>query len=351
MGQQAVQKGFFMRVLIVKTSSMGDVIHTLPAVTDAARFRPELRFDWLVEEAFLEIPSWHPIIQRVIPVAWRRWRKNPWRMWRSGQWRAFRQQLREQNYDLVLDAQGLIKSAFLTRLVPGIRAGMDHHSAREPIAARAYDRAIGVSRNMHAVERLRQLFASALQYPCPQTVGDYGLNHTKFNCLQTQEPRVVFIHGTTRANKLWPESYWQYLCQRLGNDGFQVRLPWGSEAERERAQRISEFHRNAVLLPRLSLSGVAAELAAARAAVAVDTGLGHLAAALDVPTVSLYGTTSPRKVGAYGYNQVHLCADQFIRSHREALADVFRQLAPEHVYDSLIDLVNGRCNGVQARRA
>ena len=272
-------------------------------------------------------------------------------MWRSGEWRHFKRQLTEQKYDLVLDAQGLIKSALLTRLVPANRIGLDRHSAREPIAARAYDKAINVSKDMHAVERLRRLFASALQYPCPQTIGDYGLSHTRFSRLQSQEPRVVFIHGTTRANKYWPESYWQYLCQRLGNDGFQIRLPWGSEAERERAQRISEFHQNAVVLSRLSLHGMAAELAAARAAVAVDTGLGHLAAALDVPTVSLYGSTSPRKVGAYGHNQVHLCADQFIRSHREALADAFRHLTPEHVYDSLIDLVNGRAGGMQVRRA
>jgi len=102
-----------MRLLIVKTSSLGDVIHTLSAVSDAAAASPGLVCDWLVEEAYREVPAWHPAIRRVIPCALRRWRRAPLAAWRSGEWSRFRADLRQDAYDLVLDSQGLIKSAFL----------------------------------------------------------------------------------------------------------------------------------------------------------------------------------------------------------------------------------------------
>ena len=103
-----------MRVLLVKTSSLGDVIHTLPALTDAQRAIPGIQFDWVVEEGFAEIPAWHPAVAQVIPVAIRRWRKHPLQTLRSGEWRRFKARLRETHYDLVIDAQGLLKSAWLT---------------------------------------------------------------------------------------------------------------------------------------------------------------------------------------------------------------------------------------------
>ena len=106
-----------MRVLVVKMSSLGDVIHTLPALTDAAAAIPGITFDWVVEEGFAEIPAWHPAVDTVIPIALRRWRKHPWRDFRGPQWRACRQALRRQHYDAVIDAQGLLKSVFVARLV------------------------------------------------------------------------------------------------------------------------------------------------------------------------------------------------------------------------------------------
>lgn len=165
-----------MRVLIIKTSSLGDVIHTLPALTDAAHAIPGIRFDWVVEEGFAEIPSWHPAVDQVIPVAIRRWRKNLWQTIKSGEWKAFKQRVRERKYDLVIDAQGLVKSAWLTRYVKAPVAGLDRYSAREGWASRFYDRRLSVATGQHAVERVRQLFAMALAYDLPEGIGNYGLD-------------------------------------------------------------------------------------------------------------------------------------------------------------------------------
>ncbi|MGM7281054.1 lipopolysaccharide heptosyltransferase I [Pseudomonas guariconensis] len=297
-----------MRVLIIKTSSLGDVIHTLPAITDAAHALPGIRFDWVVEEGFAEIPSWHPAVDQVIPVAIRRWRKNLWQTIKSGEWKAFKQRLRAQKYDLVIDAQGLVKSAWLTRYVKAPVAGLDRYSAREGWASRFYDRRLSVAVGQHAVERVRQLFALALAYDLPEGIGRYGLDLDRLQ-LPPAAPYVVFLHGTTWATKHWPEAYWRELAERLGRRNLQVRLPWGNPAEKARAERIAQGLKNCEVLPKLNLAGVARVLAAAKACVAVDTGLGHLAAALDVPTISLFGPTNPGLTGAYGRVQVHQASD------------------------------------------
>lgn len=297
-----------MRVLLIKTSSLGDVIHTLPALTDAAAAIPGIQFDWVVEEGFAEIPAWHPAVAEVIPVAIRRWRKNLLATWKSGEWAGFKRRLREGRYDLVIDAQGLLKSAWLTRYCTAPVAGLDRASVREPLASRFYDRRYAVAWGQHAVERTRQLLAQALGYQVPASVGDYGLDRAAMAGAPAGEPYVLFLHGTTWASKHWPEADWRALAEHLDARGVAVRLPWGSEAEKARAERLVEGLAHAQVLPKLNLRGVAAVIAGARACVAVDTGLGHLAAALDVPSISLYGPTLPVKVGAYGRGQVHLCA-------------------------------------------
>ncbi len=298
-----------MRVLLIKTSSLGDVIHTLPALTDAMNALPGIQFDWVVEEGFAEIPTWHPAVANVIPVAIRRWRKNLWQTVKNGEWRRFKQRLRDTRYDLVIDAQGLLKSAWLTRYVKAPVAGLDKTSAREPMAARFYDRPYAVARGQHAVERLRQLFAQALGYRVPAGLGDYGLDRSRLLTATNDAPFVLFLHGTTWDTKHWPELYWRQLAERMIGQGLEVRLPWGNPAEKARAERIADGLDNAVVLPKLNLAGVARVLASAQGCVAVDTGLGHLAAALDVPTLSLFGPTNPGLTGAYGRSQVHLAAE------------------------------------------
>lgn len=296
-----------MRVLLIKTSSLGDVIHTLPALTDAARAIPGIQFDWVVEEGFAEIPAWHPAVAQVIPVAIRRWRKNLWQTIKTGEWRRFKQRLGETRYDLVIDAQGLLKSAWLTRYVKAPVAGLDRDSAREPLASRFYNRAYAVPKEQHALERVRQLFAQALDYPLPAGIGDYGLNRAQL-ADSAPQPYLLFLHGTTWASKHWPEANWRALAEQMSEQGWAIRLPWGNELEKARAERIAAGIEHTAVLPKLNLAGVAKVIAGASACVAVDTGLGHLAAALDVPSISLYGPTLPGRVGAYGRSQVHLCA-------------------------------------------
>ena len=297
-----------MRVLIVKTSSLGDVIHTLPAVTDAQRAIPDITFEWVVEEAFAEIPSWHPAVSKVIPVALRRWRKSPLKSVRSPEWKGFKSELRRGHYDAVIDAQGLLKSAWIARQSKGPRYGMDRRTVREPLASLAYHHKVAVPKEQHAVERVRQLFAAALGYSVPETQGEYGIDSSRFQRSGESGRSVVFLHGTTRHAKHWPETYWIDLCQRVTERGYEVQLLWGNEHERERAERIAATSPQAMVMPKLNLSGVAELLSQAKGVVAVDTGLGHLCAALDLPTISLYGPTSPKKVGAYGHNQRHITA-------------------------------------------
>lgn len=295
-----------MRVLVVKMSSLGDVIHTLPALTDAASAVPGIRFDWVVEEAFSEIPAWHPAVDKVIPVALRRWRKSPLQSFTGPQWKRFKATLRSQHYDAVIDAQGLMKSAMIARLVKAPRYGMDKHSARERLAARTYHHPIQVSRDMHAVERIRTLFARSLKYPQPSERGDYGVRATLQGGREKTRSGLLFFHGTAREEKLWPESHWGELAGLAAAAGQQVWLPWGNEAERARAQRIAASDGRAQVLPRLDLLGLASMLLDVQGACAVDTGLAHLSAALDVPTVSLYGPTDTALIGAYGDNQLHI---------------------------------------------
>ena len=161
-----------MHVLVVKMSSLGDVIHTLPALTDAAGSLPGIRFDWVVEEGFAEIPAWHSAVDAVIPVALRRWRQRPLRDFRGPEWRRARNRLRRPVYDAVIDAQGLLKSAFITRQVRAPRYGMDRKSVRERFACAVYDHKVPVPKTMHAVQRTRLLFARALGYPLPPGPGD-----------------------------------------------------------------------------------------------------------------------------------------------------------------------------------
>lgn len=329
-----------MRVLIVKTSSMGDVIHTLPALTDALHARPELVFDWVVEEGFAEIPAWHPGVARVIPVALRRWRRQPLAAIRSGEWTAFRHQLAAEPYAAVIDAQGLIKSALLSRLVPAPRYGYAADSAREPLASRAYTQRFSVSWQQHAIERIRELFSRALDYPRPQQAPDYGLPRAALAGTPAAVPYAVFLHGTARAEKCWPEPFWVALAQQTLAAGMAVHLPWGNAAEQARAERIAAASgAAAVVLPRLNLRGMAAELAAARAVVAVDTGLGHLAAALGVPGISLYGPTDPERIGAVGAGQIHLCAGDQVPAAVPGLHEPFAALTPDRVWAVLEGLL------------
>ena len=297
-----------MRVLIVKVSSLGDIIHTLPAVTDAKQAHPNLVFDWVVEENFTEIPSWHPAVDRVIPVAIRRWRKSPMRTYLNHEFRAFKRALQGTRYDLVIDAQGLIKSGIISRMSRGLTIGLSNRTVREPLAALFYNKAYSVPWTEHAVDRVRQLFSRALQYQYDADSISYGIDRAKLKTTTENVPgkTVVFLHGTTRVNKYWPKENWRKLAKLAIAYGYDVFLPWGTSEEKKRAEFIGEGNLNVKILGKKSLSDLAVVIIKSKGVIAVDTGLGHLAAALSKSTVSLYGPTNPALCGTYGRNQIHL---------------------------------------------
>lgn len=323
-----------MRVLVVKMSSLGDVIHTLPALTDAAAMLPGIRFDWVVEEAFAELPAWHPAVDEVIPIALRRWRKHPLRDFTGPEWKRFRSALGRQHYDAVIDAQGLLKSAWVARLVKAPVYGMDRRSAREPLAAVAFHTRIAVPREMHAVERSRLLFARALNYAVPAGAADYALRENLHPGPRELADSLLLFHGTARTEKLWPEEHWIELARLAGDCGYTAWLPWGGEEERARAERVANRSGSARVLPRLDLLGLAGLLLEVQGAVAVDTGLAHLSAALAVPTVSLYGPTDTRLIGAYGRNQVHIQSPVGVAATSDPVA-MMRSIAPARVWREL----------------
>ncbi len=291
-------------VLLVKMSSLGDVVHALPALTDARRARPSLQFDWVVEEAFAPIARLHPAVRHVHPIALRRWRHAPGAS--RTQWGEFRQALRARHYAVVLDAQGLLKSAFVSANARGERRGFDGRSAREPLASVAYSRPLRVAWDQHAIVRLRQLFARALDYPLPE---DAASSTPDFDAITPPLPvgdgamsgrYLLLLHGTTWDNKQWPLAHWRSLCVRAAAAGWPVRVAYAGADERARAQAIVVGCAGAALLPPSTLEALLPWLAHAAAVVSVDSGLGHLTAAFAVPTLMLYGPTDALRTGGMG---------------------------------------------------
>lgn len=286
------------RILNVKTSSLGDVVHNLPVVADIRLARNDVIVDWVVENSFAAIPALHPGVRRVIPCELRRWRLSWWQRSTRDAWRGFVRDLRRTRYNAILDTQGLLKSALVARLARGPRFGLDWRSSREPLRL-FYDRTFNVPWGMHAVERNRRLAGLALGYE-PRGAPDFGLRCTPAaDSWLPPRPYLVLLHGTSHPAKLWPDSEWIGLGRALNARGFSLVLPSGNAQERERALRIAGVLTGARAAPGLALDALAAVLAGAAGAVGVDTGLTHLAAALGVPVVGVYGATDPRATGVY----------------------------------------------------
>ena len=288
------------RVLLVKLSSLGDVIHLLPAVTDLARARPGIEIDWVVEESFASVPAMHPAVRRVIPVSLRRLRANPLSPSGWGALAGARSALRACRYDWIVDAQGLLKSVAVGRLAAGPLFGYDRASIREKSAARFLDMGLRVPRDLHAVERCRRLMAAVFGY-VPAGDPDYGIAApTEPPAWAPRADYVVGLHASSKRAKRWPDAHWRALAGRLAHEGIGIVYPGGSAAEREDAARLARDSPGAVAAPAMTLPEAAALLARASAVVGVDTGLTHLAVALGCPTVGLYVTTKPGLTGLAG---------------------------------------------------
>lgn len=296
-----------MRVLFVKLTSMGDLIHALPALTDAMHMIPGISFDWAIDKNFAEVAKWHPAVANIFETSHRSWRKHPWQSIKNGEIFEFLQTLRKQKYDLVIDGQTNTKSAVITMLSRGTRCGFDKDSAREWIAHFAYQKHYNVPKDMHAITRLRQLFSQVFQYPCPDSKPDYGIQHYLFPTpkFDLPLPYLVFVHNASWASKLWPVHYWRTLIEYAAQQHLNVLLPWGNESEKQRAENIAAGHGNAYVLPFCTLSEHAWILQNSSGAICSDTGLSHLAAALNVPAVTMYGPTSSKLIGTTGLYQQH----------------------------------------------
>lgn len=291
-----------MRLLIVKTSSMGDVVHATPVVADVLAHFSGARIDWLVEPAFAAIAQMHPGVQRVLTVPWRKWRGA---LLKGDTWRAMgalRQQLRDGHYDLVLDLQGLLKSALWARQAGAPVAGYDRASIREPAASWLYARKAAVPQQLHAVQRCRLLAAAHLGYPAPQGVPQFGLR-APAPVWKQRGAYGVIIPNASRPEKLWPERHWVAIGRRMRELGWTPVVLWGRETEQTLAERIAASCDGDVP-PFLKVGEMAAVLAGAEHVVGLDTGFTHLAAALGRPTVGIYCDHEPGLAGITGPGQV-----------------------------------------------
>ena len=278
--------------MLIKMSSLGDVVHVLPALSAAAQHG--VRFDWVVEEAYQAIAERHPAVDKVKPIALRRWRKAPWRC--RKEIRAFFSALPLLEYDLVLDAQGLLKSAVVASRARGRETvGFARRHAKESITAWYYDRRVEAPRRQYAIDRQLQLFAGAFGYAHrAEDAYDFGLAQG-----QERSRDCVLLHGSAWASKQWPMPMWAELAANAGAAGLQVLLPWGNERERRRAESIVA-QGDGTVLHELQLAELLPLLQGARVVIGVDSGLTHLAAALGTPTLALYGSTSAALTGCRG---------------------------------------------------
>ncbi|MCB1472622.1 MAG: lipopolysaccharide heptosyltransferase I [Rhodobiaceae bacterium] len=294
------------RVLLVKLSSLGDVVHTYPAVSDLARARPDVEVDWLVEEAFAGLAGLHPAVRNVIPVRLRALKKKGLRE-KLAHFRELRGILRGK-YDLVIDAQGLIKSAVVARLAGAPVAGYAREHAREPLAARFYRKRFDLPVGQHAATRTRKLFAAAMGYDVADFALDHGLDVAALaaegrqvlaRCRIEGTPAAI-LHGSAWPTKTWAPESWRRVVRHLDARGVPVIVTAGGADELETAIAITEGVDNAQVLPPMSLTELAAVLAATRAVIGVDSGLTHLAEALSRPGIFLMGPTDPARTGPLG---------------------------------------------------
>jgi|SRR6266850_4841008 len=334
------------RVLLIKLTSLGDLIHALPALSDAQNARPGIEFDWVIDENFQEIALWHSAVKGVITTNHRAWRGALASSETHGSISKTIEQIRASEYELVIDGQGNFKTALLSLFSKGPRAGFDSSSVREWVAHLAYQRRFAASKNAHAIERLRRLFAAALDYSVPASPPDFRIQRNRFVKPKVELPGnyLVFVHNASWKTKLWPERHWVDLIGKCAQAGFRMLLPWGNSQEEARAKRLA-VRPEVQVLPGLSLSEIGYIIAGAKACVCMDTGLSHLAAALDVPAVTLYGSTDSGLIGAAGASQVHLKSERFCvpcqsKTCRYSSGDnpCMEEIGPERVFGELLRL-------------
>lgn len=290
-----------MQILLIKTSSMGDLVHNCPVVTDILTHYPDARIDWVAEEAYQAIPKLHPGVRSVIPVAWRRWRKH---LLQANTWREmgeFKRRLQEVDYDMVFDTQGLWKSVAIAKLSRNHAiVGGDRHSIKEGGASFFYDKRLPIAKSRHVIERCRAVAAGALGYRI-DTPPHYGIRAEALVAdWLPARPYAVLMHAASRPEKLWPEEYWIAVGKYLQQRGMIALLPWGNKDEQARSQRLASALEGAVVPPLMALDTAAHFLAGAAIVIGLDTGFTHFAAALGRPTIGIFCDSDGVQAAVFG---------------------------------------------------
>lgn len=342
-----------MKVLIVKTSSMGDVIHTLPALEDAYQNNPNIKFDWLVEPGFSEIPLWHPSVNKVIKLPLRQWRKNFFKYILNGEIKNTIKEIRQEKYDKIIDAQCLFKSAIFAFIAKGYSFGLDKGSAREGLASIFYTNKVSIDKNQHAVTRNRKLFAKALGYSISEKDVNYGLNHDPIKnypdtlISDLKNPFIIFFHGTTWDTKHWPVAYWQELGKLVTETGYNIYVTWATPKQKEFAENFAKVSCNIIVLPTMNLAQAAKLISHSNAVVGVDTGFCHLSAALDKYTISIFGATDPVKSRPLGKTQDYIksnyqcspCMQKTCKFNKgyygEEYPPCYKEITPQIIFEKL----------------
>jgi heptosyltransferase-1 len=313
-------------VLFIKTSSLGDVIHQMPAMTEVRRNRPDARISWVVEEGFAPLVRLHAAVDAVIPVDSRGWRRG---LHRPATWRALKDfvvALRAQSYDEIIDTQGLVRTAVMAKIARGRRHGYDAQSVREPPASRFYDVRHRVDQSLHAIARNRLLTALALGHT-PDRILDFGLDRAGL-AGPAGAPYGILLHATARHEKEWPEPSWVAAGRMLSGRGLELLLPWGTSAERDRSVRIAAALGNARVPDRRPLDAVARLIAGASFVIGVDTGLLHLAAALGVPLVGIFVGSEPGLTGPKGLGPIAVVGGKAETPAARAVVAALERISP-----------------------
>lgn len=307
-----------MKILLVKLSSLGDVVHTLPVVQDIRAAMPDAKIDWVLEKPFA--PLLTPLLEshalrRVIPCEIRRWRKSPFSVQTRREWRAFKCELQSEAYDAVIDLHGLTKSAlvaWLARLAPGGKryamANQTDGSGYEAPTRWVADVAVRLEPHIHAVQRGRELAAKSLGYgfkPIPdaglkQAVGANPRGEAAIEnvALKTPGGTVALTHGTSRSDKQWPLDHWVELGSRLSEAGYRVALVHGNDAELATSRAIAQAVGDAASVwPVLKLDALTQALAPCAGVIGVDSGVSHIAVALGLPHVQIYNFDTAWRTG------------------------------------------------------
>ena len=299
-----------MKVLILKLTSMGDLMHALPALTEAEQNIKNISFDWVVDKAFSSVPGWHPAVDKIIKTDHRNWKKQLFSSEPREALNLVKKEINATDYDYVVDMQNNLKSAFLSFLSDHRVTGMDASSSREYPAHWAYSNKVNINKSLHAIDRQKELLASSLGYS-PTSDINYGISKVKF--LEPAMPLparyVVLVQNASWPTKQWPVACWKDLVKHLDGHGVNVLLPSGNKEELLRAKDIASVSEKATALEILPLNEVAYIIDNADYCICSDTGLAHLSAVVNTPSLTLYGPTDINLIGTKGNNQIHIVGD------------------------------------------